>query len=152
VKAVKSYLTSAGFSHVHASVNDDYVSATAPVSTINQAFSVQMRRYQVTGAEGKQTTIESNDRDVTVPASISSRHSRGHRPEQQPAPACQRQHVRHRRGRLDVDRDVDRDGADVGRRGQGSGLLAVLGAEDKDDQPGVSRSDQGCDRGVRLLG
>jgi subtilase family serine protease len=72
LKAVKSYLTSTGFSQVNASVNDVYVSATAPVSTINQAFSVQMRRYQVIGLEGKQATIESNDRDLTVPASISS--------------------------------------------------------------------------------
>jgi subtilase family serine protease len=71
VQAVESYLTGAGFSQVQASVNDDYVSAAAAVSTIDQAFSVQMRRYEVTGAEGKQTTIESNDRDLTVPASIS---------------------------------------------------------------------------------
>jgi subtilase family serine protease len=31
VKAVQSYLTGKGFTHVHASVNDDYLSATAPV-------------------------------------------------------------------------------------------------------------------------
>lgn len=72
VKAVQSYLTGKGFTRVQASVNDDYVSATAPVSTINQAFSVQMRRYEITGPQGKQTTIESNDRDLTVPTSISS--------------------------------------------------------------------------------
>ncbi len=72
VNAVKSYLTGVGFSRVQASVNDDYVSATAPESTINEAFSVQMRRYRITGPEGKQTTVESNDRELTVPASISS--------------------------------------------------------------------------------
>jgi subtilase family serine protease len=72
VRAVQSYLTGAGFTQVHASVNDDYVTATAPVSTINQAFSVQIRRYQLTGPQGKQTTIESNDRDLTIPAQISS--------------------------------------------------------------------------------
>ena len=72
VKAVQSYLTGKGFTRVQASVNDDYVSATAPVSTINQAFSVQMRRYEITGPQGKQTTIESNDHDLTVPTSISS--------------------------------------------------------------------------------
>jgi subtilase family serine protease len=66
VRAVQSYLTSEGFSQVHASVNDDYVSATAPVSTINDAFSVQMRRYRV-GPD----MFESNDRALTVPASIS---------------------------------------------------------------------------------
>jgi subtilase family serine protease len=72
VDAVRSYLTGAGFSQVHPSVNDDYVAATAPVSTINRAFSVQMRRYRVAGADGKQTTIDSNDRALTVPASVSS--------------------------------------------------------------------------------
>jgi subtilase family serine protease len=41
------------------------------VSTINRAFSVQMRRYAITGPEGRQTTIESNYRDLTVPTSIS---------------------------------------------------------------------------------
>jgi subtilase family serine protease len=72
VNAVHAYLTGAGFSGVHASVNDDYISATAPVSTINRAFSVQMRRYQVAGAGGKKATIESNDRGLTLPASISA--------------------------------------------------------------------------------
>jgi subtilase family serine protease len=71
VQAVRSYLTGAGFTGVRASVNDDYVSATAPVSRINRAFAVQMRRYQAPGSEGRQTTIESNNRDLTVPASIS---------------------------------------------------------------------------------
>ena len=37
VKAVQSYLTGKGFTQVHASVNDDYLSATAPVSRINRA-------------------------------------------------------------------------------------------------------------------
>ncbi len=72
VKAVQSYLTGAGFTQVQASVNDDYISATARVSTIDRAFSVKMRRFQVAGADGGQTTIESNDRDLTVPASLSS--------------------------------------------------------------------------------
>ena len=70
VRAVELYLTGAGFTQVHTSVNDDYVSATAAVSTINRAFSVQMRRYELRGAQGKQTTIESNDRALTVPAAI----------------------------------------------------------------------------------
>jgi len=69
---VEWYLTGAGFAQVQASVNDDYVSATAPVSTVNLAFSVQMRRRLVAGADGKKTTIASNDRELTVPASISS--------------------------------------------------------------------------------
>jgi subtilase family serine protease len=65
VRAVRSFLTGAGFTGVHASVNDDYVSGTAPVSTINDAFSIRMRRYRV-GPD----IFESNDRDLTVPASI----------------------------------------------------------------------------------
>ena len=72
VKAVESYLSGAGFTRVQTSVNDDYVSATASVSTINRAFSVQMRRFRVAAADGKQAMIESNDRDLSVPASISS--------------------------------------------------------------------------------
>jgi subtilase family serine protease len=72
VRAVQSYLTGAGFSAVHASVNDDYVSATAPVSTITRVFSVEMRRYEVVGADAKRTRIESNDGDLTGPASIRS--------------------------------------------------------------------------------
>jgi subtilase family serine protease len=72
LQAVRSYLTSAGFIQVHASVNDDYVSATAPVQTINRAFQVQMRRYRVSGPTGKATTIESNDRALSLPTSIGS--------------------------------------------------------------------------------
>jgi subtilase family serine protease len=72
MRAVGSYLIGKGFTRVHASVNDDYVSATGSVSRINRAFSVQMRRYEVSDAEGRSTTIESNDRGLTVPTSISS--------------------------------------------------------------------------------
>lgn len=46
VNTVRFYLTGAGFSQVHASLNGDHVAATAPVSTINRAFSMQMRRYR----------------------------------------------------------------------------------------------------------
>jgi subtilase family serine protease len=70
LRAVRSFLSSEDFTRVHASVNDDYVSATAPVSTINRAFSVQMRRYEVPSATANATTIQSNDRGLTVPASI----------------------------------------------------------------------------------
>jgi peptidoglycan/LPS O-acetylase OafA/YrhL len=44
----------------------------APVSRINRAFSVHMRRDQVAEADRKPTTTESNDHDLTVPTSISS--------------------------------------------------------------------------------
>jgi len=72
VHAVRSYLTGAGFSLVHTSAEDDYVSATAPVARVDRAFAVQMRRYVVTDFQGQATTIESNDRDLSVPAAISS--------------------------------------------------------------------------------
>jgi subtilase family serine protease len=65
VGAVRSFLRGEGFTRVRASVDDDYVSATAPVSTIDDAFSVRLRRYRV-GAD----TIQSNDRELSVPASI----------------------------------------------------------------------------------
>jgi hypothetical protein len=53
VRAVHSYQTSARFTKVQASINDDYVSATAPVTMIDQAFSVQMRLYQVSTTDAK---------------------------------------------------------------------------------------------------
>jgi subtilase family serine protease len=52
VQAVQWYLTGAGFTQVQASVNDDYVSATAPVSTIN--------RYDTMTGLGTQTAPRSS--------------------------------------------------------------------------------------------
>ncbi|HEX3833094.1 MAG TPA: protease pro-enzyme activation domain-containing protein [Solirubrobacteraceae bacterium] len=69
VDAVKSHLTRAGFSQVRASVNDDFISATAPLATIDRVFSVRLRRYLI-GPRGTHLTIESSDRDPTVPVSI----------------------------------------------------------------------------------
>jgi hypothetical protein len=65
VGAVRSFLRGDGFTRVRASVDGDYVSATAPVATIDDAFSVQLRRYR-----GGADTIQSNDRDLSVPAPI----------------------------------------------------------------------------------
>jgi subtilase family serine protease len=65
VRAVRSFLSEQGFTQVKTSADDDYVSATAPASTIERAFSVQMRRYRVGG-----DTFESNDRALSVPASV----------------------------------------------------------------------------------
>ena len=72
VRAVRSYLTGAGFAHVQASGNEDFVSASASVSTIDRTFAVQMRRYELTGPTGRATTTQSNDRNLTVPASVSN--------------------------------------------------------------------------------
>jgi subtilase family serine protease len=71
VSAVRAYLSGHGFAHVHASVNDDYVSATASVATINRAFSTQLRRYLIPGAHGSSVTIAANDRALSVPVSVS---------------------------------------------------------------------------------
>ncbi len=72
LRAVESYLTEAGFTRVQASRDDDYISATAPVSTVNRAFSLQVRRYKATVSMGKATAVEPNDRDLAVPAAIKS--------------------------------------------------------------------------------
>ena len=66
VRAVRSYLTGAGFAHVQASGNEDFVSASASVSTIDRTFddattpagAVQMRRYELTGPTGRATTTQ----------------------------------------------------------------------------------------------
>jgi subtilase family serine protease len=55
---------------VHADGGRDYVSATGPVSRIQSAFGVQIDRYRVMGANGEPTVIQSNDRAVSVPASL----------------------------------------------------------------------------------
>jgi len=68
--AVTAWLTAEGLTQVRADSGRDYVSATGPVSRIQSAFGVRMDRYRVTGANGKPAVIESNDRDVSVPASL----------------------------------------------------------------------------------
>ncbi|MBO0802689.1 MAG: S8/S53 family peptidase [Nocardiopsaceae bacterium] len=69
-KAVESWLSSKGLSKVHADSGRDYVSATGPVSKMQSAFNVTMKRYRVTGANGKATTIQANNRNVSVPSSV----------------------------------------------------------------------------------
>jgi subtilase family serine protease len=68
--AVTAWLTAEGLTQVHADSGRDYVSATGPVSRIQSAFGVQIDRYRVMGASGEPTVIESNDRAVSVPASL----------------------------------------------------------------------------------
>jgi subtilase family serine protease len=68
--AVTAWLTAEGLTQVHADSGRDYVSATGPVSRIQSAFGVRMEKYRVMGADGKPAVIESNDRDVSVPASL----------------------------------------------------------------------------------
>jgi subtilase family serine protease len=69
-RAVGSWLAGRGLTQVHADSGRDYVSATGPASKIGSAFGVRLNRYRVTGANGRPTVIQSNDRNVSVPASL----------------------------------------------------------------------------------
>jgi len=68
--AVTAWLTAEGLTRVHADSGRDWVSATGPVSRIESAFGVRIEEYRVTGADGEPAEIESNDRAVSVPASL----------------------------------------------------------------------------------
>jgi subtilase family serine protease len=70
-QAVQSWLTSEGLSQVSTSAQRDYVSATGSVAAINQAFGIVMKQYQVATAVGKTETIQTNDRALSVPSSLS---------------------------------------------------------------------------------
>jgi subtilase family serine protease len=71
-QAVASWLTSEGFTGVRVGAQRDSVTATGSAATVDQAFSVQMNQYQVTGANGKATTIVANDLDLSVPSSLAA--------------------------------------------------------------------------------
>ncbi|HEV3359980.1 MAG TPA: protease pro-enzyme activation domain-containing protein [Pseudonocardiaceae bacterium] len=66
-QAVRTWLTQQGFHNVAIDAQRSYVQATAPVSTVQNAFRVRMKTFDVAGR-----TITSNDRDVTMPASIAT--------------------------------------------------------------------------------
>jgi subtilase family serine protease len=70
VSAVTAWLNSEGLTDVHAGSGRDYVSAIGPVSKVQAAFHVQIAKYRVKGADGKSLVIQSNDRDVSVPAAL----------------------------------------------------------------------------------
>jgi subtilase family serine protease len=65
--AVESWLRQQQFTHVVVDGQRNYVKATAPVSTVQNALQVQMKKYAVAGSTAP---VTSNDRDVTLPASI----------------------------------------------------------------------------------
>jgi len=68
--AVRSWLAKQGLTGVKTSAQRDFVSASGPVSTVESAFHVQMNRYRVTAKGGKSTVIQSNDRNVSIPTSL----------------------------------------------------------------------------------
>jgi subtilase family serine protease len=65
--AVSSWLTQQGFSQVKTDAQRAYVQASAPASTVQQAFAVQLKKFAVAGK-----SIMSNDRDVSLSSSIAN--------------------------------------------------------------------------------
>lgn len=65
--AVASWLRQQGFTNVKTDAQRAYVQATAPTSTVQTAFHVRMKKYRVAGSSAP---VTSNDRDITLPASI----------------------------------------------------------------------------------
>jgi subtilase family serine protease len=70
---VESWLRGQGFAAIHADSQRAYVRATAPVSTINAAFKVQLKTYQSSKAvNAGPYALRANDRALTLPASLAS--------------------------------------------------------------------------------
>jgi len=71
--SVEAWLKAAGFTGVLDDSGRDYVQATAAVSTINAALKVRLRYYRAgNGASAGRYLLRSNDRPVSVPASVAS--------------------------------------------------------------------------------
>jgi subtilase family serine protease len=71
--AVEAWLRASGFTAVSADSGRSYVRATAPASVVSQAFAVRLRLYQPTAvASAGGYALRSNDRPVTLPATLAS--------------------------------------------------------------------------------
>lgn len=70
--ALAAWLRSQGLTGVKADSGRDYISATGPVSAVESAFRVRINRYRVRAANGRPMVIQSNDRGVSLPASLAS--------------------------------------------------------------------------------
>jgi subtilase family serine protease len=71
VTSVERWLRQSGFTDVAADAGDDYVQATAPVSTIDTALKVQMRYYRSSpGVSAGKYPLRANDRPVSLPAAL----------------------------------------------------------------------------------
>jgi len=71
--SVESWLTSAGFSGVSADSGRDYVTGTAPVSTIDTALRTQLRYYRPTaGVNAGGYPLRANDGPVSLPTSVAA--------------------------------------------------------------------------------
>ena len=65
--AVRTWLSQQGFTNITLDPQRTYLRATAPSSTVQNAFGVQMKTFTVAG---QAAPVMSNDRNVTLPASI----------------------------------------------------------------------------------
>ena len=71
--SVESWLKSAGFSGVSADSGRDYVTGTAPVSTIDTALRTQLRYYRPTaGVNAGGYPLRANDGPVSLPTSVAA--------------------------------------------------------------------------------
>lgn len=70
VRDVRHWLRAQGFTHITTDPQRNYVRADAPVRIAQNAFSVKINRYRVTGPDGRPQTVSSNDREVTLPAGL----------------------------------------------------------------------------------
>ncbi|MHA6765622.1 S53 family peptidase [Streptacidiphilus sp. PAMC 29251] len=74
--AVAAWLTGQGLTGVQVDGGRDYVSATGPVSAVESAFQVRIEQYRAgeaaRGSAGRSAVFTSNDREVSVPASLAS--------------------------------------------------------------------------------
>ncbi|MDI5974147.1 protease pro-enzyme activation domain-containing protein [Streptomyces sp. SL13] len=74
--AVAAWLTGVGLTGVQVDGDRDRVSATGPVPAVESAFQIRIGRYRAvdaaSGAEGRSSVFTSNDREVSVPASLAS--------------------------------------------------------------------------------
>jgi subtilase family serine protease len=69
----ESWLRAQGFTHIGTDAQRDYVTATAPVTTINTAFHTQLKYYKATsGASAGRHALYANDSALTLPSSLAS--------------------------------------------------------------------------------
>ena len=69
-RAVHSWLAHQGLQRVHTDAQRTYVSAAGTVAQLEKTFDVTMNRYRVAGANGRSAVLATNDRPMSVPASL----------------------------------------------------------------------------------
>lgn len=71
-KAVASWLVGHGFTDVQADAQRNYVRATATTGIVESTFHVALKTYRRTTVAGTAVTYQSNDRDLTLPATVAA--------------------------------------------------------------------------------